>query len=483
MSEFLSQNLDTSWWEKHYNPIGVENITSQQGGAIIQLLEGNILVGTIDREIPKHLLKTSVETCLKLSKKNLQSRSPLISVLDLTYLNISTLQLRYTYGQMMQKIIGIIPIQVGIVIGATLTNKIVMKLFSQFISYPLFFVKTKKDALPIIEQYIVKNTPASSFDSMEQKSDKKDEKEIIYAAIMHHLSTLVWNDTSPDVKEERETPLAAKEVIDSLTLFKKDIQSLLVEKKECEQDLNNSIARTREIAAQRAQFLRHLNHIISSPMKGIMESLTLLKETEITAEQNEYLSIVATSSDNLLELVTKVLAIAEAESGTIKIDKNNCDIRQIVTETANLFSAKAKKKNLALQTVFAENIPDIIISDAGKIKQIITNLLNNAILYTETGSISFSVFMRNNNLHISITDTGPGISEDAQLTIFDQFVRGKTAIGQQGSGLGLSIVNHLASLLDGHIALESELGKGSTFTLTLPLEIDTVKSDTPPLLK
>jgi len=130
MSEFLSQNLDTSWWEKHYNPIGVENITSQQGGAIIQLLEGNILVGTIDREIPKQLLLPSVEACITLNKKSQNPNTPLISVLDLSNFQTSTLQLRYLYGKMMQKVINIIPIQVGIVIGASIANKMVMKLFS-----------------------------------------------------------------------------------------------------------------------------------------------------------------------------------------------------------------------------------------------------------------------------------------------------------------------------------------------------------------
>ncbi|MCK5808600.1 hypothetical protein KAH37_06425 [bacterium] len=475
MFTLSAQRIESEEWEKHFSLIATEKLVSESGKSYLQLFEGVVLVTTIAGKIPLAILPSSYNATMELLAKRPNPTNPLISVIDLSLSEPTTIQTRYHYAKMTKKVLAETPIKLGIVIAAPLMDKIIMKLASCFISHPLFFVKTDDEALAIIKKNISIDVQKSVVETEQRPTKKKDEKEIIYAAIIHHLSTLKLETPQDKTIGKKEMPPAAQEVIDSFSLFKEDIKSLSIEKKEQEIDLTKSIERTKELAAQRAQFLRSLNHQIRTPMTGIFGTLSLLKETKTTEEQAEYFETISASTAALMEMVDKVIAIADAESGTLKVTVNQCDVKKIISDTIRLFSAKAEEANLTVQTDFHESTPAFIISDAGKIKQIITNLLNNAILYTKKGGITISTSFKESALVINVTDSGPGISKADQETIFDQFVRGKTSIGQQGSGLGLSIVSHLASLLGGSITLESREGRGSTFSFILPLDDANIK--------
>ncbi len=230
-------------------------------------------------------------------------------------------------------------------------------------------------------------------------------------------------------------------------------------------------------AAYKSMFLANMSHEIRTPMNAIMGLNNLLRMTPMNDKQLEYTKAISASCDNLLWIVNDILDQSKIESGTFAIEKKPFDLAGILHQLEVLFKHLAEEKNLALTFTQPDDIPAILSGDPVRLVQILSNLLNNAIKFTDAGSIRLVTTIKKEdhqhlNCTFTITDTGIGIPADKVSMIFESFqqINEKVIAGNQGTGLGLSIVKHLVDKMGGTILLHSKHGIGSEFMVTLPFQ-------------
>ncbi len=231
-------------------------------------------------------------------------------------------------------------------------------------------------------------------------------------------------------------------------------------------------------AANRAksQFLANVSHEIRTPIHGVIGMTDLALDTELDDEQRKYLDIVKSSGQSLLAIINDILDFSKIEAGKLDLSEIDFSLRGCVRSTVASFSFLAKHKGLTLRNRVCPSVPDALVGDPGRIRQILVNLIGNAIRFTEDGEVVVEVGVEARDapgvsLHIVVRDTGVGVSPDKRESIFEAFqqVDGSTTRKHGGTGLGLTICRQLAELMGGRIWLESDVGEGSEFHVEIRL--------------
>ena len=277
-------------------------------------------------------------------------------------------------------------------------------------------------------------------------------------------------------------------VAEDITERKRSEEASIRAKKEVEEanrkleqalDHANILTRKAKVANNaKSEFLANMSHEIRTPMNGIVGMLTLALNKEREEKIREYLTIAKTCADNLLNLINDILDISKVESGKLAIEIIDCNVDEILSVINSSMRPSALEKGIGFDVVLKTDVPEQIKTDPTRLNQCLVNLVGNAVKFTETGGVTVELSLKEMGgkpfVRFDVVDTGIGIPVDQQKSIFDKFMQADSSTTRKhgGTGLGLAITKQLTELLGGDLTLTSEPGKGSTFSVIIPANID-----------
>ena len=252
-------------------------------------------------------------------------------------------------------------------------------------------------------------------------------------------------------------------------------------------ELDMAKKRAQEAARIKSEFLANMSHELRTPLNGVIGFTRQLFKTQLSLHQRDYLSTIEHSAKNLLSIINDILDFSKLEAGKLTLENIPFNIREMVNDTVTLLAPSAHDKHLELSLLVSQPIPDLVAGDPLRLQQIVTNIVGNAIKFTEQGMVNIHVSMilsaaRNKvQLQFRIRDTGIGMDEEQLLRLFQPFIQGDSSISRRygGTGLGLVISQKLIEQMNGNMQVHSEPNQGSEFTITIPLELVSEENNIP----
>ncbi len=355
------------------------------------------------------------------------------------------------------------------IIGSQVVN-IAMKMAQKKMGLPMFFVRDINEALSTIRRLedpshqLLSSPPAG-----DRNKELGDPYEKYEEEIMDFIGSLTWDAPGKQLKDVADDH-PFKSVFDAISLVKLDIDELLLESKKAREEAefaNNA----------KSQFLATISHEIRTPLNGILGMTDLLLGSPLTEEQQDQLMDIKYSGDSLLDIINEILDFAKIEAGKVDLDQTVFKLRDMINRVIATVAIKAHDKKLVLLSHVDHDVPDMLIGDPIRIRQVLINLIDNAVKFTNVGEVRLSIGKKNEtdrlvSLVFSVFDTGMGIPKDKIPAIFEKFSQLDNSSTRQhsGTGLGLAIVRSLIQLMGGNIAVESTIGKGSRFFFEIFLE-------------
>jgi len=301
---------------------------------------------------------------------------------------------------------------------------------------------------------------------------------------------VLWRQTRRLIAERRTLEEAVFERTHALATEKLRAEHEKAVVDQQKQEIERLLDQTKEISRHKSEFLANMSHEIRTPMNGVLGMTNLVLATQLTDEQREYVETARLSADFLLTVLNDILDFSKIEAGRLDLSPVDFSLKDCLEQTGRMLSLQIANKKLDYSLSVADDVPDRLVGDADRLRQILLNLVGNAIKFTDQGGISVSVRRKDPadvdadgvSLLFAVRDTGVGIPKDKQSVIFDAFRQadGSTTRKYGGTGLGLAICSRLVEMMGGTIGVESEPGKGSTFHFSarlgastgMPAEVD-----------
>ena len=371
------------------------------------------------------------------------------------------------------------------VYGLNPALKMAMKLATKIIQYPVFLADSEQEAF----SYIHKRRQGTTLPLESEKHSPEVEN------ILRFISTIIWDDADEPIQEsscdQTLTPIS-----EALTVVKQDVNDLLHEarvraeeiaqknrqleaeirhRKKIEERLTIAIKQAEAATQTKGDFLATMSHEIRTPMNGILGMLHLLEGTQLNEEQRHYLAISNDSATALLKLINDILDFSKVDQGELQMEVIPFDLADLCTTCCSLLDKEVQDKDLELHCILDQNLHHYTIGDPGKLRQILMNLLNNAIKFTHSGTITLRTSIHSQSPQLAaitfeVADTGIGIAPDKMDSIFDIFSQADSSTTRQygGTGLGLTISRKICEFMEGELTVKSAVGSGTTFSFTIP---------------